>query len=75
MTLLLFVSCLTYAEEITLIDIQKQNPKILTDLRYKTKENFVGEPLYPESARVFLREESAEALFKAQEALEKHGLA
>jgi len=57
-----------------LIDIQKENPKILTDIRYKTKDNFVGVPLYPASARVFLRKEAADALFKVQTALEKQGL-
>ena len=62
------------AEEITLIDIQKQNPKIFTDVRYKTRENFVGEPLYPMDARVYLRKEAAEALFKVQASLEKEGL-
>ena len=57
-----------------MIDIQAQNPKILADIRYKTKDNFVGVPLYPESARLFLRQEAADALFRVQQALEKQGL-
>lgn len=57
-----------------MIDIQKLNPKIIVDIRYKTKENFVGEPLYPDSARVFLIKEAAEALSRVQEALEKKNL-
>ncbi len=58
------------AEDTPLIDIQKENPKISVEIRYKTKDNFVGEPLYPETARVFLRKEAAQALFKVQKALE-----
>ena len=70
----LFICCPARAEEPQLIDIQNQDPKILTDIRYKTKDNFVGTPLYPQDARVLLRKEAAEALFKVQEALEKRGL-
>jgi len=62
------------AEDITLIDIQKQNPRILADIRYKTKDNFVGEPLYPADARVLLRKEAADALLRVQAELEKQGL-
>jgi len=62
------------AENVTLVDIQKQNPRIFTEIRYKTKNNFVGQPLYPADARVFLREEAAGALFRVQAALEKEGL-
>ena len=43
-------------------------------MRYKTKNNFVGEPLYPPDARCFLRKEAAVALLKVQAALEKKGL-
>ena len=73
-TALLLISYLAYAEEPVLVDIQKLNPKILIEMRYKTKNNFVGEPLYPPEARCFLRKEPAEALLKVQEALEKKGL-
>ncbi len=57
-----------------MIDIQNQNPKVLVDIRYKTKDNFVGEILYPQDARILLRREAAEALLKVQEALQKRGL-
>ncbi len=43
-------------------------------MRYKTKDNFVGEPLYPADARLFLRKEAAEALMRVQKSLEKEGL-
>ena len=69
-----FISNSCPAEEIVLVDIQKLNPKVLIEMRYKTKDNFVGEPLYPENARCFLRNEPAKALLKVQEALEKEGL-
>lgn len=57
-----------------MINIQKVNPRILIDLRYKTKDNFVGEPMYPEDAQCFLLKDAAEKLSRVQEALEKKGL-
>ena len=57
-----------------MIDIEKLNPKIVIDMRYKTKDNFVGEPLYPADARLFLRKEAADALMQVQRRLEKAGL-
>ncbi len=63
-----------FAEETALIDIQKLNPNILVEMRYKTKDNFVGVPLYPEDARCYLRKEAADALLRVQESLEKQGL-
>lgn len=70
----LFATSPSCAQEPQLIDIQNQNPKVLVDIRYKTKDNFVGEILYPQDARILLRREAAEALLKVQEALQKRGL-
>ncbi len=44
-----------------LIDLKELIPGIRLDIRYATKNNFLGEPVY-NSARAFLREPAAEAL-------------
>jgi len=62
-----------YAEENPLIDIQKVNPRIKTDIRYATPDNFMKEALYPE-ARCLLRREVAEKISRVQWDLEKKGL-
>jgi D-alanyl-D-alanine dipeptidase len=62
-----------HAEDVPLIEIQTVNPRIRVDLRYTTADNFMKEPLYPSSARCFLRREIAEQLSRVQERLEKKG--
>lgn len=46
-----------------LVDLQKFIPSIKLDIRYSTKNNFLGEPVY-NSARAFLRFPAAIALKK-----------
>ncbi|MBI2095049.1 MAG: M15 family metallopeptidase [Candidatus Omnitrophica bacterium] len=66
-------AALVCAEESPLVEIQKIDPRIRTDIRYATADNFMKEILYP-SARCFLRRETAAKLSRVQAALEKKGL-
>ncbi len=56
-----------------LVDLQKFIPSIKLDIRYSTKNNFLGEPVY-KSARAFLRLPAAIALKKVQHELNLIGL-
>lgn len=56
-----------------LVDLQKFIPSIKLDIRYSTKNNFLGEPVY-NSARAFLRFPAAIALKKIQNELKLIGL-
>ena len=56
-----------------LVDLQKIIPYIKLDIRYSTKKNFLGEPVY-NSARAFLRLPAAIALKKVQHELNLIGL-
>ena len=71
--LLLVFAVSAGAEESPLVEVQKVNPRIQTDVRYATADNFMKEPLYS-SARCFLRKEVAEKLSRVQEDLETRGL-
>ncbi|MBI2070768.1 MAG: D-alanyl-D-alanine carboxypeptidase family protein [Elusimicrobia bacterium] len=71
MVLLLSPSLALPAE--SLIDIQAAAPTVGVDIRYATKDNFVGEALYPQS-RCLLWTRAAESLAKVQRELEKRRL-
>lgn len=55
-----------------LVELIKLDPTIRLDIRYATKHNFLGRPVYKE-ARAFLQRPAAEALVRVNEALRKHG--
>ena len=55
------------------IDIAKVNPRIVTDIRYATTNNFTGKVLYS-SATCFLRKKVAEKLNNVQKNLESRSL-
>ena len=55
-----------------LVELIKLDPTILLDIRYATKNNFVGKPVYKES-RAFLQRPAAEALVRVNQALRKQG--
>ena len=55
-----------------LVNLKKFIPRILLDIRYATKNNFTGEPVY-RIARAFARKPVAVALKKAQGDFEKLG--
>lgn len=55
-----------------LVNLEKFVPHILLDIRYATKNNFTGEPVY-RIARAFARKPVAVALKKAQADFEKLG--
>ena len=57
-----------------LVDLEKEVPGIVLDLRYATSNNFTHQIVYP-SARAFARRPVADALSKIQEELKGKGLA
>lgn len=56
-----------------LVDLEKFIPRIKLDIKYATKDNFVGMKVYDEP-KAFLRLPAAYALKKVQEELNKKGL-
>ncbi|MBC8044274.1 MAG: D-alanyl-D-alanine dipeptidase [Rhizobacter sp.] len=56
-----------------LVEVQKLNPRIKTDLRYATANNFMKKAVYPANARCVLIKSVAERLVRVQERLEKQG--
>lgn len=55
-----------------LAELVKLDPTIKLDIRYATKNNFLGRQVYPE-ARAFLQRPAAEALVRIHQALQKKG--
>jgi D-alanyl-D-alanine dipeptidase len=55
-----------------LVEIIKLDPTIRLDIRYATKNNFTGRPVYKES-RAFLQRPAAEALARVNASLRKQG--
>jgi CubicO group peptidase (beta-lactamase class C family)/D-alanyl-D-alanine dipeptidase len=55
-----------------LVDVAALDPTIKLDIRYATKNNFVGVPFYT-SARAFLQRPAAEALARAHKKLAERG--
>ncbi len=56
-----------------LIELKTLDPSLKLDIRYATKNNFLGRPVYPE-ARAFLQRPAAEALVRVNQALKRQGL-
>jgi D-alanyl-D-alanine dipeptidase len=55
-----------------LVELVRLDPSIHLDIRYATKDNFLGTPVYQE-ARAFLQRDAAEALTRVSHALEQKG--
>jgi D-alanyl-D-alanine dipeptidase len=55
-----------------LVEIVKLDPTIRLDIRYATKNNFLGKAVYP-GARAFLQRPAAEALVRVNQGLRKQG--
>jgi D-alanyl-D-alanine dipeptidase len=55
-----------------LVEIIKLDPSIKLDIRYATKNNFLGKAVYKQS-RAFLQRPAAEALARINQALRKQG--
>ncbi|MGO9922160.1 MAG: serine hydrolase, partial [Isosphaeraceae bacterium] len=55
-----------------LVELVKLDPTIRLDVRYATKENFLGTPLYP-TVRALLQRPAAEALVRVQRGLAEKG--
>jgi len=54
------------------VELQKLDPTIRLDIRYATKNNFLGKAVYKQ-ARAFLQRPAAEALVRANQNLRKQG--
>lgn len=55
-----------------LVELIKLDPTIRLDIRYATKNNFLGQPVYKEK-RAFLQRPAAEALARVNQALRQQG--
>jgi D-alanyl-D-alanine dipeptidase len=55
-----------------LVELVKLDPTIKLDIRYATKNNFLGRPVYKQ-ARAFLQRPAAEALIRVNQNLHKQG--
>jgi len=55
-----------------LVELIKLDPTIKLDIRYATKNNFLGRPVYNQ-ARAFLQRPAAKALVRINQALRKQG--
>ncbi len=55
-----------------LVELVKLDPTITLDIRYATKNNFLGRPVYKQ-ARAFLQRPAAEALVRVNTALKEKG--
>src|SRR4029453_14200987 len=55
-----------------LVELVKPHPPIKLDIRYATKNNFLGKPVYKQ-ARAFLQRPAAEALARANQKLRTQG--
>lgn len=55
-----------------LVELTKLDPTIKLDIRYATKNNFLGRPVYKQ-ARSFLQRPAAEALARVNQRLRKEG--
>src|ERR1041384_3002129 len=55
-----------------LVELTKLDPTIKLDIRYATKNNFLGKPVYKQ-ARAFLQRPAAEALVKINQRLRSQG--
>lgn len=54
-----------------LIDVQKEIPGILVDLKYSTTDNFIGKDVYGDLSRAYLQPEMAKRLANASALLKK----
>jgi D-alanyl-D-alanine dipeptidase len=56
-----------------MVDLARACPTILIELRYASKRNLTGKPIYPAYARCFVRQSVALRLQRAQDALYEKG--
>lgn len=69
-----FLNMQTLSKQAThkLVEITKLDPEIKPDIRYATKNNFLGRPVYKQ-AKVYLQKPVAESLVKVNKELQKDG--
>lgn len=58
-------------KEYGLVDIQSLDPNIMVELKYSTKDNFVGEDMYGSLERAYLVPSFAEKVARAQQILQE----
>jgi len=68
-----FMVCKSFLIAHDLVEVQKIEPRIEVDLRYKGFRNPLSHPVYPQCAKCFLVREVAEKLARVQRDLEKIG--
>lgn len=56
----------------SLVELVKLEPSLKLDIRYATRDNFLGTPVYP-AARAFMERQAAEALVRVHRALKIRG--
>ena len=56
----------------SLVELVKLEPSLKLDIRYATRDNFLGTPVYP-AARAFMERQAAEALVRVHRALKTRG--
>jgi D-alanyl-D-alanine dipeptidase len=61
------------AEQAGFVDITSVIPDAVVDLRYATRDNFVGKPLYPAGARCLVHESLAPGLAEAADVFRSRG--
>jgi zinc D-Ala-D-Ala dipeptidase len=61
------------AREYGLVDVRQSVPDIVVDLRYTTRQNVTGRPLYPRNMPCLLRPSTVEKLRQAQSVLAAQG--
>lgn len=66
-------SAISKARSYGLVDVRAAIPDISVDLRYATKHNVTGHPIYPKNMPCLLRASTVERLKKAQAALRAQG--
>ena len=67
-----YKSAVSKKPELELVDIKKAIPSVVLDIRYATKNNFMGQVMYKQ-ARAFARKPVVERLKKIQAELKKKG--
>ena len=70
---LMMNSCTHSSKYKGMVDIQRVDPSILADLRYKTSDNITKKPIYPQDMPALLRPETAKRLIHASDLVKKNG--
>jgi D-alanyl-D-alanine dipeptidase len=64
----------SFAQDTSLVRLDKYTPGIVYDLQYAGKNNFMHQRMYPRNAKPWLRKAAADSLKKVQDELQAQGL-